>query len=253
MRKITLLLFCLCLCGCSAQGGLDSRLQAACMQASTLTINVHADNVKDLYSYYAEPGVGRRSSTASSNVFVLDNQEFIMNLNVAVIVNVKLYDQSESVILPQSEAWISVSEGEFTDIQGRTQKYIAGLLPSANGQLLVMVKTPYFTFTGLSNETGAPALAKEMIKIARTAEVDEDAVLKTYSSRTKINYVKENLNLFEDEIPENGRLEEMMPNKPAHTGGDIDQSGETFDDGTSADDLPLNENDDDIQTPSDGE
>ena len=217
MRKITLLLFCLCLCGCSAQGGLDSRLQAACMQASTLTINVHADNVKDLYSYYAEPGVGRRSSTASSNVFVLDNQEFIMNLNVAEIVNVKLYDQSESVILPQSEAWISVSEGEFTDIQGRT------------------------------------ALAKEMIKIARTAEVDEDAVLKTYSSRTKINYVKENLNLFEDEIPENGRLEEMMPNKPAHTGGDIDQSAETFDDGTSADDLPLNENDDDIQTPSDGE
>ena len=44
-----------------------------------------------------------------------------------------------------------------------------------------------------------------------------------------------------------------MPNKPVHTGGDIDQSGETFDDGTSADDLPLNENDDDIQTPSESE
>ena len=28
---------------------------------------------------------------------------------------------------------------------------------------------------------------------------------------------------------------------------------ETFDDGTSADDLPLNENDDDIQTPSESE
>ena len=253
MRKITLLLFCLCLCGCSAQGSLDGRLQAACTQASALTINVHADNVKDLYSYYVEPGVGRRNSTASSNVFVLDNQEFIMNLNIAEIVNVKLYDQTQSVTLPQGERWLSVSEGEFADVQGRTQKYAAGLMAAANGQVMVMVKTLYFTFTGLSNETGAPALAGEMIKIARTATVDEDAVLKAYSSRTKISYVKENLNLFEDDIPENGRLEEMMPNKPVHTGGDIDQSGETFDDGTSADDLPLNENDDDIQTPSESE
>ena len=253
MRKFTLLLFGLCLCGCSAQAGLDSRLQAACTQASELAINVRADNVKDLYSYYIEPGIGRRSSTASSNIFVMDNQEFIMNLNIAEIVNVKLYDQTQSVALPQGEAWMSVAEGEFTDVQKRMQKYAAGVLPTGKDQLLVMVKTPYFTFTGLSNETAAPLLAQEMIKIARTAEVDEEAVLKAYSTRTKISYVKENLNLFEDEIPENGRLEEMMPNKPAHTGGDIDQSGETFDHGTNADDLPLNENDGDLQTSPESE
>lgn len=76
-----------------------------------------------------------------------------MNLNIAEIVNVKLYDQTQSVTLPQGERWLSVSEGEFADVQGRTQKYAAGLMAAANGQVMVMVKTPYFTFTGLSNET----------------------------------------------------------------------------------------------------
>ena len=46
-----------------------------------------------------------------------------MNLNIAEIVNVKLYDQTPSVTLPQGERWMSVSEGEFADIQERTQKY----------------------------------------------------------------------------------------------------------------------------------
>ncbi len=44
-----------------------------------------------------------------------------------------------------------------------------------------------------------------------------------------------------------------MPNKPAHTGGDIDQSGgKPSTTGTNADDLPLNESDD-ADTPEEGE
>ena len=91
-----------------------------------------------------------------------------------------------------------------------------------------------------------------MIKIARTAAVDEERGAESLPRlRTKISYAKENLNLFEDEIPENGRLEEMMEQTGAYRRR-YRSDGETFDDGTNADDLPLNESDD-ADTPEEGE
>ncbi len=84
-----------------------------------------------------------------------------MNLNVAEIVNVKLYDQLQHAELPAAGTWLSISEGEFVDVQGQTQKYAAGVRKAEDGQLLVMVKTPYFTFSGLEQQRNRSAGAGE--------------------------------------------------------------------------------------------
>ena len=93
--------------------------------------------------------------------------------------------------------------------------------------------------------------AAQMLKIVRTASYDEEEVLNSYSSKSRISYVKENLNLFEEEIPESGLLEELMSDKTQTDGDDeqidADQSGETFEDGSASDNLPLNEEDGEAQ------
>lgn len=246
MRKIWVwLLAAVLLTGCSTKhADLNQRLQSALSEAVRSELNGKPDNIKTLYSYYVEPSVGRRSSTAASNVFVKDGQEFVMNLNTAQIVNEKLYAGAavEQLSLSGGEV-LAQSQGETTDVSGAVLSYSAVLSTAENGRVMVTLTTRHFTFTGQSDQTAAPSLAGEMLKIARTAKADEEAVINAYTSRNKISYVKQNLNLFEDEIPESGPIEEMMTDKTHTTGDSFDQSGETFESGTNADDLPLNEDD----------
>ena len=243
MRRIILLMMALMLCGCSASQSLQQRLSERCRQAESLTINVRPDNVKKLYSYYAEPSVGRRDSTVSGNLFVMDHQEFVMNLNIADIVNQQLYDQPAGESFSHYDHWLAREQGEFTDVNGNAQTYKVAIAPAERGQVFVFCQTPYFTFSGLSNETSAPDLAQQMIKMARTAIVNEEEVLQSYSLKNQISYVKKNLNLVEEQIPESGRLEEMMPNK-GESGDNVDHDVEDFHDGGNADNLPFTENDD---------
>ena len=243
MRRIILLMLAVMLCGCSSSQSLQQRLSAECRQAEELTINVRPDNVKKLYSYYAEPSIGRRQSTVSGNLFVMNHDEFVMNLNIADIVNQKLYDQPQQKVQAHYDHWLASEQGEFTDVNGEVQSYSVALAPAEQGQVFVLCQTPYFSFSGLSNETSAPQMASQMIRMARTAIVNVEEVLHSYSLKTQISYVKKNLNLIEEQIPESGRIEEMMPNKGDST-EQIDQSGDSYHDGGNADNLPFTENDD---------
>ena len=250
-KKITLVLAALFLCGCSAtKQSLEQRMTRALQQVEQLQMNVRADNNKALYSYYVEPSVGRRISTASANVFVMDGVEFVMNLNAAQIVSEHFYTEAaaQSPNLDNAEV---VIEGQYTAADGSVQSYTATVSGRQGEQVLVTLATRYFTFEGVCSETAAPSLAAQMLKIVRTASYDEEEVLNSYSSKSRISYVKENLNLFEEEIPESGLLEELMSDKTQTDGGDeqidADQSGETFEDGNASDSLPLNEEDGEAQ------
>ncbi len=66
-------------------------------------------------------------------------------------------------------------------------------------------------------------VAGEMLKIARTISIKEEEIISHYSSKEVIEYEREQLQLFEVMIPENGRIDEMLANKQnTDEVGDVD-------------------------------
>ena len=94
MRKIHLVLCLMLLSGCaSTQTDLKLRLENSVATMAQAPIDDLADNNKPLYRYYIEPSVGRRDSTQTGNVFLLNGREFIMNLDIASVINTRFYDE----------------------------------------------------------------------------------------------------------------------------------------------------------------
>ena len=79
MKKFWIVLSILMLCGCSANAaGLQNSLNQKIKKVIQQPAMCIADNHKTLFSYYAEPSVGRIESTMTSNVFLIDNVEVVM-------------------------------------------------------------------------------------------------------------------------------------------------------------------------------
>lgn len=210
MKKILILLCVFCLCGCSASNGdLKSRLESRLAQLAHAPIQDLADNIKPLYRYYIEPGIGRRQSTQTSNVFVMNDQEFVMNLDIASVINTRFYDQ---VLYNQSadpDAWIGL-EGTYLDYNDLVFNYTLSIFSLEDGQYFIDLSMAYVNFYAVTEYAGIINLVTEMMKIGKTVDVSSEKVIATYSSKQSTEYVKEKLDLFEVVIPESGRIEELM-------------------------------------------
>lgn len=229
------------LSGCSNQAvSLQQDLDTSLAEVSQSGITVKADNTKEFYSYYLEPSIGRRSSTEFSNLFVKDGQEFVMNLNAAQVVNDAYYQTvtTESMNF-DSFTVLAKSTGEYVTTKNDQDTYEAIVFQNTNQSVIVSLTTHYFSFYGITNRVLASSLAQEMLKIARTTSVNEKAILSAYSSRKQINYRKESLDLFGENRPESGRVEELITDKTGPSNDNYDQSGDVFENGTATDNLPL--------------
>ena len=69
-------------------------------KSSKTEIATTKSHVKQYYSYYIQPSIGRRESTEISNVFVLNDDEFVMNLNVSSVIKNEYYMDAYTKILP---------------------------------------------------------------------------------------------------------------------------------------------------------
>ena len=91
MKRIVCMLLCFCLMGCSKiTGSLQNRLNTALSEAERAPVNA-PNNRKTFYSYYLDPSLGRIYSTETGNVFSRGGRSFVMNLDIASIINDKYY------------------------------------------------------------------------------------------------------------------------------------------------------------------
>lgn len=206
MKKFLIILFLICLVGCNKNiDSLDLRMDEAITKA--LESNIHIPKYKDNYiSYYVEPSIGRAGSSSTSHTFNFEGNEFVMNINVANIINESLFEKSSSDELV--EPFITKS-GTYVDNVGNEEAYSINVYKSDDIYLLTL-DTDNISFYSYTNEINCALIAKEMLSIVRTITIDKQTVINDFNIKEVITYQPSYLDLFEEKIPESGSIEELI-------------------------------------------
>ena len=205
MKKFLLLLIACILVGCS-NGSSDFNSEFDKQINEALNYKLHTHKYKDGFiSYYIEPSIGRIETTDTSHVFNYDGTNFIMNINVASIVNEKLYD-NKTTSNANSEY---LKKGIYKDINGNEHNYEINI-DANNKYYLIVFSSDELQFYCYADEKSAPKISGEMLKIARTVTVDRQAVINAFNIKELITYQPSYKELFEEKIPENGSIEELI-------------------------------------------
>ncbi|MDD3923615.1 MAG: hypothetical protein PHP11_00740 [Erysipelotrichaceae bacterium] len=171
----------------------------------------HFQNMnKEYYSYYLAHHVGRRKSTAYSNLFIIENQEVLMSIKPSSIIIDKYYgnfDSSQSIVVEDA---LFSSIYEYTDIKEKKQKFTLTVFNS-DDHCYMLIESDAFTFVTQAEIDILPTIAADVIRILRTTSVNEEAVITAYSRKESIDYQQETT-IFSQSVPENGTLAEMLEN-----------------------------------------
>ncbi len=210
MRKIGMLLLMLLLLGCSANPAeLEDDLKLSLMHQAQKPTACLADNHKPLFSYYAEPSVGKRESTETSNVFLIWDTEVVMNLDISTVMNSKYYPDAMS-IKKKTDDEIVYLHDKYIDCKGDEYDYVLSLYLLQNGKYYVDFQTHFVNFYAAVDFALIDEIVTQMMKISQSVEVDELAVITYYSSKPADEHEREKVDLFQEQIAENGRLDELL-------------------------------------------
>lgn len=210
MKKFWIVLSILMLCGCSANpAGLQNSLNQKIKKVIQQPAMCIADNHKTLFSYYAEPSVGRIESTMTSNVFLIDNTEVVMNLDISSVINTKYYPDVLTEPKANGDEIVFIS-GQMGACDGNQYDYSVSVYLLNNGKYYVDVQTHYVNFYSAVDYVMIDDIVIHMLKIARSVEVNELEVIIYYSSKPADEHQREQVDLFQQEIAESGRLDELL-------------------------------------------
>jgi hypothetical protein len=210
--KISAALGCaILLTGCAKiRSDVQTRLDAAVADALGGPL-ASANNRKEFYSYYIDPSVGRLASTATANEFQTGGTRFVMNLDVASIINSVYYpEEAVSHDYALSGGEIASSYGTMKGYNGEELPYEIVIEKTEDGRCLIHVSAGWMSFECLCDEALAPAAAGQMLKISRSVSVDTTAVIAAFTTKEGIDYVGTPVELFEEKAPENGSIEELL-------------------------------------------
>lgn len=210
MKKIVLTsLMLLFLTGCTYQNtfqlqdALNEELSEA-MQAPSFKPNRN----KTYYSYYLYPYIGRHKSTQSGNVLNYRGTQFVMNLNIASLINQKYYteadEDTDSLNTPSASAG-----GEYEDYWKETHAYQIDIY-EVNDYYVTVFQSDTVEFYSVSGAIRSAELAAEMLKTARSVKVNISEVVAAYSYKETIDYKSEKIELFKSVAPQSGRIEELF-------------------------------------------
>lgn len=212
-------LFLLSGCGKETED-LNTILKEAMNQTAQETMNTTLDMNKKLYSYYLEPGIGRRESNQTSTILLKQGYSFVMNLDISGILIEQYYQDSvdETTSSYTLENQIAKLNGSYTDYSFQQKNYELVVYELNTETYLLTLQTPYFNFLAQVPYGAIKPIAVEMMRVARATKVHKSLVIANYSLKESVKFIKEPLDLFQQEIPENGRLDEMNN----HFNSDID-------------------------------
>lgn len=179
-----------------------------------------ANHMKPFYAFYIEPSIGRLESTRTSNTFVLNGNPFTLNLNVPAVINEMYYEKAkaEQDILSGYEP-VSEKTGTYIAPDESETAYTIRVY-RFDKHYWTQFDTAYFSFYAVSDEYNVPYLAAEMMKIARTMEIEKKSVAAAYSTKENITYESKKIELFEHIAPENGLIEELFIDDNVNVAGE---------------------------------
>lgn len=224
MKKQILLLSCLLLTGCSIKKDVSLQDEITKQLEKTSQETIRSTNMnKDYYSYYLPEHIGRLSSTKSGSILNDRDRKFIMNLNVASIVNTN-YTGVETPLNTEdlSDPIVSI-DGEYNDRDENTHSYHVSVY-SIDSQYLLEFTSDTVQFYSISDALSTLDLVDDMYVIARSMKVDTNEVISAYSNADTIDYQSEKIELFEQLVPESGRVEELFEDYSENIDGDEEKN-----------------------------
>lgn len=234
MRKTSiafLLAGCL-LSGCTRVSGFSQERLTSALQEAEQEPVMAANYAKELYSYYLQPCIGRRSSDRVSTVFVMNGDTFVLTLNAGQLINDRYYEGAKAEITkPKDEHKVCELSGTWGSSEAPVPYTVS--VYQINDRWYAWLQGGYVVLSGSSNAVGIIRMAEEMLRIARTVTVNTNAVLAAYSRRETITYHARKVELFTNIAPESGEISELFSDRysagstggnemPASGGGRID-------------------------------
>lgn len=209
MKKVILALCLVFLVGCQSVDNPEQCLQEKIDLALSLPSG-SANNHKDYYSYYTEPSVGIVNKTITSSLLKYENTDFVMNLAINKIVNARSYgDVIPQSIHPDDQYLLSNLSGTYCDYDGSEYPYIVKLYQLSDIYYLSL-DTQYVNFYSNGSMQEMVDVLKPMMMIAKTVQINEDKIMMDYSAKERISFQGEKLKLYDEVIPQQGSMQEMV-------------------------------------------
>ncbi len=231
------------LCGCQSNIGavdIQQSLIQALDEANSLP-TAQADNKKVFYSFYLEPEVGRLKANETSSILKYKETKFAMNLNISKIVNAQNYgDIIPSTIKLNDEYLIATVNGEYADFDNSIYPYQSYVYQLSDNEYYLTIDTQYVFFSAIGNASQIIDVVKPIMKIAKSIEINSDAIMLEYSAKERITFEGEELSLYDEIIPTEGRVIDMIDKTNQNTETDINEPS-TPDQGNNTDMLPSDE------------
>lgn len=210
---ISLILGLVVLSGCSdvSVNSLESRLLDALQRSAEVRLSAANNIQKPLYTFYLPPHIGRIQSTETASILRVGNVNILMNLDVIDVIADTYYASGNVFkrLVAQTQSVVSF-DGTLTTTQQKTISYKVTVIDIGYREVLLTLEGGYFIMTSIVPIGDAAAILEDMVLLVRSAIVDTDEVLLSYSTRESIDYQQETINLFEQIAPESGSVLDMI-------------------------------------------
>lgn len=190
---------------------LESRLLDALQRSAEVRLTVANNIQKPLYTFYLPPHIGRIQSTETASILRVGNINILMNLDVIDVIADTYYASGNvfKQLVAQTQSVVSF-EGTLTTTQQKPIAYKVTVIDIGNREVLLTLESGYFIMTAIVPIGEAATILEDMVLMVRSAIVDTDEVLLSYSTRESIDYQQETINLFEQIAPESGSVLDMI-------------------------------------------
>ncbi len=197
------------LCGCAASSSMAERTDMYIQKAQSEEVR-SANKARKYYSYYAEPGIGRYSTQENGNIFCYNGTRFLMNLNVAGIINGTYQTDAAARSSDQMKDAVFAEHGRYEDRDQEPHPYYLSIYQLSGKKYLTELNTDTVNFYAVSDALTASEISGEMLKIARSLVIDKDEILAAYSNQEAPAYQSEKTGIYDETAPENGAVSELI-------------------------------------------
>ncbi len=209
---IGILLILLICSGCTKADirDLSGYMENSVQEALELPVSQYQTNKKTYYSYYLPLSVGRRQTTESSDVLVVNGREVQMSLNASAVVSEKYYTSMATYLnTVENEQAVFSKVYQTANYLNRDMTFSVNLF-EIDHQYFLMVRTMYFYYLCECEIYEVPDLLRSILSVARTTSINSSEIIAAYSNKEVITYSQEAQSIFAQNVPENGTLEQML-------------------------------------------
>lgn len=210
MAKIVLV-FLVFLMGCSVDAqqvseNLQLKVDEALQAETPSVLNVNTP----YYSYYLPPHMGIRFSNKIATVFVSNQHEIVLRVDVPTIIMQRYYRSA----LENNMQTLNFTDEFFTYITTFTNqnKELQNLDISITQQqenYVIYLQSNQFVLTSTVKLADVQPVLYDMLVILRSAKADKNEIVSIYSNKQVIDYRQQVLEIFEQVAPSTGTLADM--------------------------------------------